>query len=120
MGMKDILASAIENVPGVKLAGVVGTDGLGVEMLLNDVDANFSKDVAEVELGGLAAAAAGAASRLKAGQVRDVAVETDNATYLASQIIPGYFAVLAVNGGGNLGRARFALKQLVVKLQDTL
>ena len=113
MGMQDVLRQAIDSVSGVKLAGVVGTDGLGVEMVLNDVDAGFNANLAEIELGGLAASAAAATERMQAGQLRDLIVEADQLTYLASQIIPGYFAVLGIASSGNLGRARFALRQLV-------
>ena len=120
MGMHEVLSNAVENVQGVRLAGIVGTDGLGVEMVLNDVEAGFDRTLAEVEIGGLAAAASAATSRMKAGQMRDLIVEAEHLTYLATQIIPGYFAVLGLAPNGNLGRARFALRQLVTKLQETM
>ena len=120
MGMHEVLSNAVESVQGAKLAGIVGTDGLGVEMVLHDVEAGFDRTLAEVELGGLAAAAAAASSRMQAGQLRDLIVEAEHTTYLASQIIPGYYAVMGVASNGNLGRARFALRQLVSKLQETM
>ncbi len=120
MGMHEVLRSAVDSVQGAKLAGVVGTDGLSVEMLLNDVDAGFDSNLAEIELGGLAAAASAATQRMQAGQLRDLIVEGDTLTYLASQVIPGYYAVLGIPTNGNLGRARFALRQMVTQLKETM
>ena len=64
-----------------------------------------------------ASSAAYAADRLGAGKVRDIIIEADKLTYLASQIVPGYYAVLGVGPNGNLGRARFAVRQMVSRLQ---
>jgi predicted regulator of Ras-like GTPase activity (Roadblock/LC7/MglB family) len=120
MGLYDVLTDAVENVQGAKLAGIVGTDGLGVEMVLHDVDEYFDSNLAEIEIGGLAAAASAATERMQAGQMRDLIVEAEQLTYLATQIIPGYYAVLGLSPNGNLGRARFAMRQLVTKLQETM
>ena len=120
MGMHDILQGAVEHVQGAKLAGVIGTDGLSVEMVLGDVDATFDTQLAEIEMGSLAAAAANATERMQAGQLRDLIVEAEQVTYLASQVIPGYYAVLGMPSNGNLGRARFALRQLVTQLKETM
>lgn len=120
MGMQDVLHTATEQVSGVKLAGIIGTDGLGVEMVLGDVEAGFDSTLAEIELGGLAASAAAATARMQAGALRDLIVETDTITYLASQIIPGYYAVLGIAANSNLGRARYALRQMVEQLQSTM
>ncbi|HEY1012117.1 MAG TPA: roadblock/LC7 domain-containing protein [Herpetosiphonaceae bacterium] len=120
MGLHDVLTDAIDSVPGAKLAGIVGTDGLGVEMALRDVDEDFDSSLAEIEIGGLASAAAAAVERMQGGQMRDLIVEAEQLTYLASQILPGYYAVLGLSANGNLGRARFAMRQLVTKLQETM
>lgn len=120
MGMHEVLTEAVEHVQGARLAGIVGTDGLGVEMVLNNVEADFDAHLAEIEIGGLASAAAQATQRMNAGAMREFIVEAETLTYLASQIIPGYYAVMGMTSNGNLGRARFALHQLVSKLQTTM
>lgn len=120
MSLTDILNEAVERVHGAKLAGVIGSDGLGVEMVMTDDDLPHDRDTAEIELAGLASTATLTASRLGAGKVRDIIVEADDLTYIASLITPGYFAVLGIKSNGNLGRARFAVRQMVSRLQNEL
>lgn len=120
MSMTDILYEAVERVSGVQIAGVIGTDGLGVEMVLADDEQEYDRDVVELELAALASSASATASRLGSGLVRDIIVEADELTYLASLITPGYYAVLGVKSNGNLGRARFAVRQMVSRLQNEL
>lgn len=78
------------------------------------------RETAEIELAGLAATAAMTANRLGAGNVRDIIIEADDLTYIASLITSGYFAVLGISSNGNLGRARFAVRQMVQRLQSEL
>lgn len=119
MSLTDILNEAVDRVKGARLAGVIGSDGLGVEMVLLD-DLPHDREEAEIELAGLASTAAMAANRLGAGKVRDIIVEAEDLTYIASLITPGYFAVLGITSNGNLGRARFAVRQMVNRLQSEL
>ena len=120
MSLTDILQEAVERVKGARLAGVIGSDGLGVEMVLEDDDLPHDRETAEIELAGLAATAAMTAHRLGAGNVRDIIIEADDLTYIASLITSGYFAVLGITSNGNLGRARFAVRQMVQRLQSEL
>jgi predicted regulator of Ras-like GTPase activity (Roadblock/LC7/MglB family) len=113
MGLTDILYDTIDRIQDAQLAGVIGTDGLSVEMVLLDGDLPHSQDEAEMELSRLIMAAADTAARLSGGMANDLILETDYATYLVSYVAPGYYAVLGVNPGGSLGRARFALRQMV-------
>lgn len=119
MSLIDILYEAVEEVGGVQLAGVIGTDGLGVEMLIADEDIEPYREEVEMELAELASAASATVQRLGAGTVYDVIVEAEDLTYLISMVIPGYYAVLGMRNG-NLGRARFAVHQMVGRLQSEL
>ena len=120
MALTDILHEAVDRVHGAQMAGVIGSDGLGVELVLADGVELPSRDETELELATLASSASYSASRLGAGQVRDIIVEADKLTYLASLITPGYYAVLGISPDGNLGRARFAVRRMVSQLQDEL
>ncbi len=120
MSLTDILYEAVERVSGAQLAGIIGTDGLGVEMVLADDELPYDRDAAEIELATLAASASATAGRLGSGTVHDIIVEAEAVTYLASLITPGYYAVLGVKPNGNLGRARFAVRQMVNRLQTEL
>jgi len=120
MGLTDILQEAVDRVTGARMAGVIGADGLGVDLVLADESGLPDRTETEIELASLASSAAYSADRLGAGKVRDIIIEADNLTYLASQITPGYYAVLGLKPNGNLGRARFAVRQMVSRLQDEL
>lgn len=120
MSMSDILNEAIDKVSGAQFAGVIGTDGLSVEMVFAGGGADFDLDMAEIELASLAASASAASNRIGSGRVLDIIVEADDLTYLASMITRGYYAVLGVRTNGNLGRARFAVHQMVERMKEEL
>jgi hypothetical protein len=65
-------------------------------------------------------AAADTAARLGAGMANELILDTDYAIYLVSYVAPGYYAVLGVNAGSSLGRARFALRQMIGMMLDEL
>lgn len=119
MGLNDILYDALQSVNGTYLAGVVSTDGLGVELLVAD-DMPFEPQDINDELTMLVSSASIVAGRLGGGATRDIIVEADELSFLASQVAPGYYAVIAIASSGNLGRARFAVHQMVSRLQTEL
>lgn len=118
MSFSNILNEALEHVRGAQLAGVVSADGLGVDMV--SLDGAVNQSALELELGEVAAAISGAAQRLSSGHVRDFLLEAERATYVASQVLPGYYAIIAVDPQAHLGRARFAAKQMAQRLQAEL
>ncbi len=120
MTLTDILYAAIDRVNDAQLAGVIGMDGISVEMVFLDGDLPHNRDEAEIELGLLASAAASTAGRLRVGMASDIIVETDYLTYLLSYIAPGYYAVLGVSPDSSLGRARFAIRELVSNILQEL
>ena len=52
--------------------------------------------------------------------VAERVIEAEAITYLATMISSGYFAVLAMPADGNLGRARFAVHQMVERVKEEL
>ncbi|NJP07370.1 MAG: hypothetical protein HC837_17975 [Chloroflexaceae bacterium] len=119
MSLTDILYDALDSVYGAQIAGVIGTDGLSVEMVITE-DLPHEVEDAEFELSGLTAMAAASADRLGIGHVYDVILEAEELTYLASLISSGYYAVLGIRPESNLGRARFAVRQMVSQIQEEL
>jgi predicted regulator of Ras-like GTPase activity (Roadblock/LC7/MglB family) len=118
MSFADILNEALDQVRGAQLAGVVSADGLGVEMVT--ADATTDATTFELELGEVAAVLSSAAQRMNSGQIRDFLLEAERATYVAAQVLPGYYAVIAVEPQTHLGRARFAARQMAQRLQSEL
>ncbi len=118
MAFADILNEALEHVRGAQLAGIISTDGLGIELVTSDRDSN--REQIELELSELTAHANAATKRMGSGAIRDFIVETESATYVASQVMPGYYAVIGIGAGDHLGRARFATKQMAQRLKSEL
>lgn len=118
MPFADILQEALDQVRGAQAAGIISSDGLGVDLITRE--SSGDREQLAIELSELVAGANGATRRMGNGLIRDFVVETEGATYVASQVMPGYYAVLAIGPDDHLGRARFATKQMAQRLQHEL
>jgi predicted regulator of Ras-like GTPase activity (Roadblock/LC7/MglB family) len=116
----DILYEAVDEVNGAQFAAVIGTDGLHVEIVAADEDLPVDLEDIEAELVTMTTALSKTSNRLGSGYIKDLVVESEELTFLASQVIPGYFAFLGVTADGNLGRARFAVHRMTYRLQSEL
>ncbi|NJN66623.1 MAG: hypothetical protein HC884_07845 [Chloroflexaceae bacterium] len=112
MGLGDILCDVVDRVSGARLVGVIGTDGVSIEMMMDEDYVPHDYRAAELELAWLAATASITANRLGIGNVYDLTMETDDLTYLFSLITHGYYAVLGVVPESDLGGARSAIHQM--------
>jgi predicted regulator of Ras-like GTPase activity (Roadblock/LC7/MglB family) len=120
MTIDDILYEAIDTVRGVKFAGLVGTDGLGVRMAFDEDDEGYDLELAEIEIAQIAATASAASNRIGSGPLRDLVIEADDLTYLASLIHPGYYAVLGIRSDANIDRGRFAVYRIIERVKREL
>ncbi|NTW02257.1 MAG: hypothetical protein HGA19_13405 [Oscillochloris sp.] len=120
MSLTDIINEAIDKISGALFAGVISTDGLGVEMAFAGGGAHLDLELAELELSTITSVASVASNRIGSGYVLDLVIETEDVTYLAGMITPGYYAVLGVNPDASLGRARFAVRQMVDQIKSEL
>lgn len=120
MGILDILGEAVGHVSGLMLAGVVGTDGIGVEMIMDNDALPHDYQVAELEIASLISHVSGSAHRLGVGMVYDLVLETEMITYILSVITPEYYAVVGVHPDSNITRARHAVWQIVKRCQTEL
>ena len=111
--LMDILYEAVEVATDAKIAGVIGTDGIGVEILIDLESVPHDLQAAELELAWFVSASTRTAERLGVGDVYDLSLQTDELTYMLSRILPGYYAIIGVDPDGNMERARFAVWQMV-------
>ena len=88
MSLTDILNQTLDEVAEAKFAGVVGIDGVGVELIFNEADDGIDANLAELELAALAASASGASERVGSGAVRAFTIEAEALTYLAALVTP--------------------------------
>jgi predicted regulator of Ras-like GTPase activity (Roadblock/LC7/MglB family) len=120
MSLDDILYEAIDSVRGARFAGIIGTDGLGVRMAYSDDTEDYDLELADLELSALASSAAAASDRIGTGALRDLIVESDALTYMASLLKPGYYAVLGMRSDANVERGRFAVYRMIDRMQQEL
>lgn len=117
-GMQAILWEALENLPGARVAGFVGRDGLAVEIVSRDVAS--ASPLLEVELADLTREASRVAGALGAGPVLTVAFQAGDTSCLVSPVGPDYFAFLLAPSGvvDDLRYAQAVLLQAASRLNE--
>lgn len=128
MDLTELLASAVEKVPGAVAISLLGVDGVAVETIngakelpQNGAGSRPRATAAwEVELADLMLAARHSARSLRWGGLRNVILETGQLTFLARMINPDYFLLLVMEKDGNMGRARFELRRVGAALAHSL
>jgi predicted regulator of Ras-like GTPase activity (Roadblock/LC7/MglB family) len=118
--LNAILQETLATVPGALFAGMVGTDGLGIDMALGSGGDELELDLAELELATIAAGVTAASDRIGSGRVHALVIEADNATYVAALVTPRYYAILGVPSTADIGVARAAAQVLVERIRSEL
>ncbi len=116
--MQAILWEALEGLPGARVAGFAGCDGLAVEVVSRD--ATPASPLLEVELADLTQEASRVASALGTGPVLTVAFQAGETSCLVSPVGPDYFAFLLApsNSMDNLRYAQAVLLQAASRLSE--
>lgn len=117
--VEQVLAAVMEQVPGAILAGLLGTDGVGVQVLLGAEWQETDTQAVEVELAALGAAVQAAAAGLQAEPGPEFFLGTAQANFLGMMVDPAYFLVLGLPTDGDLEQARAALNQAREALTGT-
>lgn len=117
-GMQAILWEALENLPGARVAGFAGRDGLAVEVVSRDVTP--ASPLLEVELADLAQEASRVAGALGTGPMLTVAFQAGETSCLVSPVGPDYFAFLLApsNSIDDLRYAQAVLLQAASRLRE--
>lgn len=118
--MLEILYDTVERIEGARLAGVIGTDGVSVEMIMDEETIPHDYETAEIELGWLANAAAKVTQRINTGTLYDLMLETEHFIYLLSLVTEGYYAVIGLLPESDVGEARDAIHLLVERVHAEL
>jgi predicted regulator of Ras-like GTPase activity (Roadblock/LC7/MglB family) len=128
MDLTELLAGAVEKIPGAVAISLLGVDGLAVETVTGakTLPQNGSTPAAQdpqawgVELADLVLAARRAADAAHWGTLRTISLETEERAFLTRLVTPEYFLLLVVQADGNLGRARFELQRVGAALAESL
>jgi len=113
---KEMLESIIERTEGSLGALIMGTDGIAVEKVMGDDGVEANLDVAAAEFTSLIRSAQRAGNDTGLGVLRELVVSLDSAVMVMRVLSRDYFVVLALGSAGNLGRARFELRKVELKL----
>lgn len=119
MTFTEILTEAANQIEGALVVGLAGTDGLGVETIVND-GYELDMEAVEVEIAGLVNAIGRTAQALSSGPVKELYVAAENQTFLVYLLDQDYFLVVILAAQANLGRARFEARRASQKLKDNL
>jgi predicted regulator of Ras-like GTPase activity (Roadblock/LC7/MglB family) len=113
---KEMLESIIERTEGSLGALIMGTDGIAVEKVLGQAGVEANLDVAAAEFTSLVRNAQRAGSDTGLGGLRELVVSLEGAVMLMRLLSKDYFVVLALGAKGNIGRGRFELRKVELKL----
>ncbi len=111
MDFKRQLQSITGRVEGSVGALIMGTDGIAVEKVLGEAGSEANLDVAAAEFVSVVRGAERASGNMGYGPLRELIVSTDQFHLILRLVARDYFLVLAIAGGGNLGRGRFELRK---------
>jgi len=113
---KEMLEAIIERTEGSLGALIMGTDGIAVDKVLGEAGNDANLDIAAAEFTSLVRNAQRAGIDTGLGGVREIVVSLEGAILIMRLLSKDYFIVLALNENGNLGRGRFELRKVELKL----
>jgi len=116
VGFTDALKGIAAKVPETEVLMIMGTDGIPIEKLVLQPQANMEAVAAEYTT--LLRASVAAAADTGLGDLRELSVVTQHMIALLVAITPEYFLFAALAPGALMGRARFALRMASVNLES--
>ncbi|HUL59238.1 MAG TPA: hypothetical protein VLU43_08185 [Anaeromyxobacteraceae bacterium] len=120
MGFREHLEEVCRSVDGALACSLMGVDGIEVDTHLAGDDGDVDVKSLLIEYSGIFRTAREAAEAHEAGGVAEVSIQTDKVLTVARLVSPEYFMVVALDPGGNFGKARFMLRITAPKLRAEL
>lgn len=117
MGFAETLAGIASRIEGCAAVLILGIDGIPIESHVHEMDPTLDLDSVAAEFTTLVKRGARTASDTELGEMREMVVTTDLMSFLLRPITPDYFLLLALNPGGNVGRARFELRKAQLAME---
>jgi predicted regulator of Ras-like GTPase activity (Roadblock/LC7/MglB family) len=115
MGFREHLQTVCQSCEGAIACTLMGVDGIEIDTHLAG-GAELDVRSLLVEYSGLFRGAREAAEAHEAGGLAELSVSTDKVVTVARLVSPEYALVVALEPGGNLGKARYLLRITAPKL----
>jgi predicted regulator of Ras-like GTPase activity (Roadblock/LC7/MglB family) len=117
MGFIDTLTDVIDRIEGCAAVVILGIDGIPIERQVADLDPSLDIDLIATEFTTLMRRSMRTASDTELGELREMIFVTDLMTFLLRPITSEYFLLMALNPGGNVGRARYELRKTQLAME---
>jgi predicted regulator of Ras-like GTPase activity (Roadblock/LC7/MglB family) len=120
MSFREDLEGICGRVTGTFAASVMGFDGIPIETVEPKPGDGVEVQTMLVEYSGILSQLRQAAEALQMGKASEVSIRTERMVAVARMLTADYFAVIAMDPDGNVGRARYELRVQGPKMADQL
>ena len=112
------LSKISNRIHGALALSLVGEDGIPVESVSSNPDLDL--EMLAAELIAQVRTMQDSYRELAAGEFRQCSIATEEGTIVVSSVAQGYYLLLVLGRGGNLGKARFELRRARLVLEPEL
>lgn len=120
MSFREDLEGICGRIEGAFAASVMGFDGIPIETVEPGAHQGLELQTLLIEYSGILSQVRQAAESLQMGKASEVSVRTERMIAIARLLTPDYFLVVALDPGGNVGRARYELRIAGSKMIEQL
>ena len=117
MSFIGTLTQMVDRIEGCAAGAILGIDGILIERYVHELAPPLDIDLVATEFTTLLRRSMRTAADTDLGELREMVLASDQMTFLVRPITPEYFLFLALNPGGNVGRARFELRKAQLTLE---
>ncbi len=117
MDFADTLETLARRIEGCVAVMILGTDGIPIERHVQQMNQSLDIDMIATEFTTLVRRSMRTAVDTELGELREMLLGTDAMMFLVRPITSDYFLLLALNRGGNIGRARFELRKAQLAME---
>jgi len=117
MGFSETLTGLANRIEGCAAVVILGIDGIPIERHVPNLDSALDIETVATEFTTLVRRSMRTAADSELGEMREMVFATDTMSFLLRPITSEYFLLLALNSGGNVGRARFELRKAQLAME---
>jgi predicted regulator of Ras-like GTPase activity (Roadblock/LC7/MglB family) len=116
---KEILQDLVDRTDGCVAGLLMASDGIAIDQYSRGEDP-FDIESVGMEYSVVLKGVQRAAEMLDTGATKEVSVQTERLTTVVRMLSDEYFVALAVEPGGNVGKARYLLRASAPRLIENL